>query len=170
MVLDPPPVEMEQLIERRKRLGQDLYDEVWEGTYHMAPMARIGHGWLQAQVIALLGPLAERAGLLVSGPFNLGQSDDFRVPDGGLHRGELDTEFVYLDTAAVVIEIVSPGDETYDKLPFYAAQGVDEILVVDPAERHVQVLVLAGDHYQDVEGSTVLGIQAGDLKAAIRWP
>jgi hypothetical protein len=29
-----------------------------------------------------------------------------------------------------VIEIVSPGDESWDKLPFYAAHEVDEALIV----------------------------------------
>ncbi len=170
VVLSPPPIEVEQLIERRKQLGLDGYDEMWEGTYHMAPMARFGHGRLQAQVIALLEPLAERAGLLISGPFNLGLADDFRVPDGGLHRGEGDPEAVYLDTAAIVLEVVSAGDETYDKLPHYAAHGVDEVLVVDPNERRVKILVLSGDRYRDAEGSILLGTQATDLQAAIRWP
>jgi len=170
VVLDPLPIEVEQLMKRRKRLGLDLYDEVWEGTYHMAPMARLGHGQLQAQVLALLEPLAERVGLLVSGPFNLGQLNDFRVPDGGLYRGESDPDTVYLDTAALVVEIVSVGDETYDKLPFYAARQVNEVLVVDATERRVQVLVLTGDAYRDAECSTVLGIQASEIEAGIRWP
>jgi Uma2 family endonuclease len=36
-------------------------------------------------------------------------------------------------TAALVVEIVSPGDESYKKLDFYAAQAVDEVVIVDPA-------------------------------------
>lgn len=69
-----------------------------------------------------------------------------------------------------MIEILTPGDETYDKLPFYAAHGVEEVLVVDPPERRLRVLVLAGDHYQDASESTLLTVRAGDLEAAIRWP
>ena len=87
-----------------------------------------------------------------------------------MHRGRPDPEAVYLSTAAVVVEIVSPGDETYDKLPFYAAHGVDEVLVADPARRRVQVLVLSGDHYQDAEASAILGAQASELSIAVRWP
>ncbi|MBO0835758.1 MAG: hypothetical protein J2P28_09590 [Actinobacteria bacterium] len=37
VVLDPVPAEVEELIERRRALGLDLFDEVWAGTYHMAP-------------------------------------------------------------------------------------------------------------------------------------
>ncbi|MGH9064185.1 MAG: Uma2 family endonuclease [Acidimicrobiales bacterium] len=170
VVLDPLPFEVEQLVERRKRLGLDLHDEVWEGTYHMAPAARFRHGDLDQQLAVLLDPLARRAGLVTTGPFNLGQPGDFRVPDRGLHRGRQDPEAVYLETAAVVVEIVSPGDETWDKLPFYAAHGVDEVMVVDPAERRIRLLVLAGDSYRDAEASALLGVPASDLEAAVRWP
>jgi Uma2 family endonuclease len=43
----------------------------------------------------------------------------------------------WLPTAALVVEIVSPEDETWEKLPFYAAHDVDEVQIVDPAERKV---------------------------------
>ena len=51
--------------------------------------------------------------------FNLGESEhDFRVPDGGLHRPGGDE--MWHPSAALVVEIVSPDDETWQKLPFYA--------------------------------------------------
>lgn len=170
VVLDPLPVELEELIERRKRLGQDCYDEIWEGVYHMAPMARFGHGFLDQQLAELLGPLADAAGLTPTGAFNLGEPNDFRVPDRGIHRGHPDPGAVFLSTAAVVIEILSPGDESYDKLPFYAAHGVDEVMLVDPGERRIRVLVLGSGRYQEAESSALLRIQASDLTTAIRWP
>ncbi len=76
MVLGPPPPELAALIERRRQLGLDQYDEVWGGEYHMAPMAHSSHGEIQAQLIALLHPRATEAGLLVTGPFNLGGPED----------------------------------------------------------------------------------------------
>lgn len=39
VVLGPRPQELVALIERRQALGLDTYDEVWEGTYHVAPAA-----------------------------------------------------------------------------------------------------------------------------------
>ncbi len=42
----------------------------------------------------------------------------------------------------MVVEIPSPGDETWHKLPFYAAHDVDEVLIVDPAEQTVTWLGL----------------------------
>ena len=32
---DPPPAELQALLERRERLGQDHKDEVWEGVLHV---------------------------------------------------------------------------------------------------------------------------------------
>ena len=48
------------MLERRRRLGQDLFDEVWEGVLHMnaAPSGR--HGDLESQLHVLLAPLARR--------------------------------------------------------------------------------------------------------------
>jgi Uma2 family endonuclease len=49
--------------------------------------------------------------------------------------------------AEVVVELLSPGDETYDKLDFYADLGVGEVLVVHPAERTVELFVLRGGRH-----------------------
>jgi Uma2 family endonuclease len=48
---------------------------------------------------------------------------------------------VYLPPAALVLEIISPGDETWEKLDFYAAHGVEELLIVDPEEKVVSWMV-----------------------------
>jgi len=32
-----PPQDFEEVLQRRRALGQDLFDEVWEGEYHVAP-------------------------------------------------------------------------------------------------------------------------------------
>lgn len=169
VVLEPPPCEVEQLIERRKALGLDRYDEMWEGVYHMVPMGRFRHGRLQARVLELIAGPAEQAGLLLSGPFNLGAPEDFRVPDAGLHQGQPDDEAVYLETAAVVIEIVSPDDETYDKLPFYAAHGVEELIVVDAELRRVRIFTLAGRTYEERSTSPLLSASAAELTAQLDW-
>jgi len=168
VVLGPPPPELAALIARRRKLGLDMYDEVWDGEYHMAPMAHSSHGRLQAQVIRLLGPLAETADLVVTGPFNLGRADNFRVPDAGLHRG--DPNAVWVPTAAVVVEIESPDDETWEKLPFYAAQGVDEVLIVSGEQRTAVWLTRQELNYLPVAASRLLGPESGSLTNDIDWP
>lgn len=168
VVLGPPPQELEQLIDRRRATGADRYDEVWEGEYHTAPMARGAHGLLDDELAAVLRPLARRAGLFASGAFNLGEPDNFRVPDRGIHRRR--SNAAWFATAAVVVEVVSPDDETWKKLPFYAAHGVDEIVIADPRDRSVVWLRLDAGQYRPVERSSLLDVAVADLAAQIDWP
>jgi Uma2 family endonuclease len=169
VVLDPPPVEIQALIAKRKRLDQDRHDEVWEGVYHMAPAPRNAHGDIQQQLAELLGPLARQAGLRPTlGEFNIGEQDNFRVPDGGLFREWEDV--VWNPTAALAVEIVSPGDESWDKLPFYAAHRVEELLIVDPATHSVDWLGLEDGEYHPIERSALIDLGPGDLAERIDWP
>jgi Uma2 family endonuclease len=101
--------------------------------------------------------------------FNVGDSErDFRVPDGGLHRSR--PSGAWQATAALVVEIVSPGDETRQKLAFYARRGIDEILIVDPADRSVAWLALRDGEYQPVTSSGLVEFGAADLADQLDWP
>lgn len=46
-----------------------------------------------------------------------------------------------VEGAVLVVELLSPGYETYDKLDWSDAVGVDEVLVVDPETRTPEVFV-----------------------------
>ena len=167
----PRPAELEELIERRRRLGQDLYDEVWEGTYHMAPAPHSDDGQLDAELAAILAPLAKAAGMTSSGPLNIGHPDDYRVPDRAVLRERQHATYVPTAAAAVVVvvEIVSPEDETFEKPPFYADHGVDEVLIVEGRERRVRIFALTGPSYTETGHSALLGISAADLAERIDW-
>lgn len=52
---------------------------------------------------------------------------------------------MYVATAALVVELVSQDDETWEKLDFYAAHHVDGLLIVDPQERQVHWLGVQPD-------------------------
>ncbi len=170
LVLDPPTAGFEQLIERRRRSGLDRLDEVWEGVLHMIPAPNLAHARIAQQLAELFGPAARAAGFeSAMHEFNLGDSEqDFRVPDGALHRpGAAGT---WLPTAALVVEIVSLGDESWEKLPFYAAHEVDKVLIVDPQERSVSWLALAGEEYRPIERSGLVNLGADELSGLIDWP
>jgi Uma2 family endonuclease len=77
---------------------------------------------------------------------------------------------VWHPTAALVFEVVSPDDETWDKLPFYAAHGVDELLIVDPTERSVHWLALEGGEYREAERSGLIDLGPSKLAERIDWP
>jgi Uma2 family endonuclease len=165
------PYEIDALKERRRISGLDRLDEVWEGVLHMVPAPNYGHARLGQQLAEILGPLARDAGLEAAmGEFNLGDSEaDFRVPDGGLHRPG--AKGVWLHTAALVVEIVSPGDETWQKLPFYAAHEVDEVLIVDPQACAVHWLGLAdGGEYRPLERSGLIDLGPTELAGQLTWP
>jgi Uma2 family endonuclease len=128
----------------------------------MAPVPRDAHADIPQQLAELLAAPARAAGLFPTGAqFNIGRPDDYRVPDRGLHRTR--TWGTYAPSAALVLEIVSPGDETWNKLPFDAARQVDELLIVDPQKRTVDRLELEHGDYQPNLGPV-------RLAERIDWP
>ena len=78
---------------------------------------------------------------------------------------------MYLPTAALVVEVVSPDDDTWEKLGFYARHHVDELLIVDPQERRVHWLALdAVGEYRPVERSGLVALGPTELADRIIWP
>ena len=169
VVLGERPAEIEAFLERRRALGQDGHDEVWEGIYHVAPMAHSWPGYVDNALAVLLDPFARAAGLVGTGAFNLGDGpDDFRVPDRGFHRRL--PSAVWVPTAAIVVEVISPDDETWAKFGFYAEHQVDEICTADPLTRELRWFVLAGPGYEETDASALLGVSVTELVGQIEWP
>lgn len=162
------PAKAAALIESRRKLGLDGHDEVWEGVYRMPPHADGGHAWLEAELPVVLRPRARARGLFFYGAANLGEPGDFRVPDGVVTRDR--TTNLYFIAAAMVIEILSPDDDTYRKFDFYAARGVKEILVVDWRTRSVRCFHLTRGAYEEHGRSAQLDVQTTTLVGEIDWP
>lgn len=169
LILDPASAGLAGLLEQRRRSGLDRFDEVWDGVLHVVPAPSGEHAHLSHQLSLLLAEPARAAGLFVTiGGFNLGDSEtDYRVPDGGLHR---QYRGVWHATAPLVLEIVSPADESWEKLAFYAAHHVDEVLIIDPASRAVHWLALEGAEYRAVARSKAIDLGIEDLARQIDWP
>jgi Uma2 family endonuclease len=137
----------ERLLAERRRTGADTRDEMWDGVLRMVPLPSSDHQALGAELLLALAPLAKARGLrpfYETGVFGPDPARDYRVPDLLFARPEHVTPRGVEGGCEVVIELLSPGDETYDKLPFYAAVGVREVLVIDPATRRVDLFVLRG--------------------------
>jgi Uma2 family endonuclease len=129
------------------------------------------HPWqayVDRKLAVLLDPLAGAAGLVGLSEFNLGEQADFRVPDGGYVRG-IPNE-VFVPTAAIVVEVLSPHDETWEKFGHYARHGVEELCIVDPPAHRVRWFRLAGDTYRETDRSDILGVTGAELEARIDWP
>jgi Uma2 family endonuclease len=167
VVLGHEPVIEAWLADRRAK-GLDGRDEVWEGSYHVAPHEHGRNGAVAMELVVLLREPARAAGLRAGGSFNLGEPLDFRVPDLGWHRGS--PEALYFDTAALLVEVLSPGDESYRKFDFYARHRVEELWIVDPVECSVRMWVLQDGAYDERTASALLGMTVSDVVDGIDWP
>jgi Uma2 family endonuclease len=169
LVLDPETAGLGELMERRRRSGLDRLDEIWEGVYHMVPAPSHAHASIEAQLMRIIGPAADAAGFEPTGRCNIGEGEeDFRVPDCALHRPG--ASGVWHPTAAMAVEVVSPRDESFEKLPFYAARGVEEVLIVDPLRRSVSWLALQDGEYRPVQRSGLIELGPDELAERVRWP
>jgi Uma2 family endonuclease len=169
LVLDPQPAELDALLERREALGLDHRDEVWDGVVHMNPPPSYRHERLSSILHRLLGPYADAAGLDLVGIVGIGVKKDNRIPDLTMQRPD-DAKPQWQETAAVVVEIVSPKDESRNKFDFYAAHDVDEVLIVDPAKRSVDWLGLNDGEYQPIKQSSLVDLGPSELAEQIDWP
>lgn len=127
----------EHLLEERRRLGHDVWDEMWEGVLHMVPPPSGWHQVLAHRLGLALDAAAKARGLVGShetGVFRPGTEPpewDYRIPDLVYSRREHRSERGVEGVAELAIEVRSPGDESYDKVPFYAEVGCREVLIVD---------------------------------------
>jgi Uma2 family endonuclease len=80
-----------------------------------------------------------------------GWPHNYRIPDLVLLKPErfrIDRNEYFEGAPDVVIEISSPGDESYDKLPFYAELGVPEVWIINRDSKVPELYQLQGDAYE----------------------
>lgn len=147
VMIDPDPAYLEQ----RRRNGWDRHDEVWDGVLHLVPPPTSFHQGLGTELVLVLSPIAKALGLRVFcgiGLFDPIQGEaNFRQPDVVVADPKYITRRGIEGRAELVVEILSPRDESRDKLPFYAHHGCQEVWLVDPETRAFEVYVLRGGTY-----------------------
>jgi Uma2 family endonuclease len=77
---------------------------------------------------------------------------NYRIPDLVLltpDRFSIDHNEYFEGAPTVVIEIHSPNDEAYEKIPFYAELSVPEVWIIERETRQPHVHVLQGDAYAE---------------------
>ncbi len=143
-----------QIRAQRAKSGADRYDEVWEGTYLMAPMPNVQHQDLVAGLTAVLHQVvvASGAGQVLPGANVSDREEDwtqnYRCPDvvvvlHGSRAKNCVTHFC--GGPDFLVEIVSPGDRSREKLQFYAKIGVRELMIVDREPWGLELYRLDGD-------------------------
>ncbi|HEX6736782.1 MAG TPA: Uma2 family endonuclease [Vicinamibacteria bacterium] len=144
------------LLEQRRRLGLDRWDEMWEGVLHMAPAPADEHQRMVGELLAFLLPLFRATG---RGMIRMGinvfdessPSENYRIPDltfvAAGHERLLAADGIRGGAPDAVIEVRSPGDESYDKLPFFARLVVPEVVILDRDTKRAEVFRLQGADY-----------------------
>jgi Uma2 family endonuclease len=153
----------ESILAQRRARGQDRWDEVWDGVWHMAPAPNIEHQRIEAELLIVFKEVVERGGLgLVFHEVNVADRErgmeDFRIPDLVVvlpeSRAQVRETFI-AGGPDFIVEIHSPGDETYEKLPWYAGQGVREALIIHRDSKAQTLYRLEGGQLIEVASSPV---------------
>jgi Uma2 family endonuclease len=131
------------MLAERMRLGLDRYDEVWDGEYHMVPAPNNEHQRVETKLVVALDPIASELGLHVRVEMSLFEpgvpgAASYRTPDLIVYRDEVGTVRGAEGPASLVVEIRSPHDESFAKLPFYERLGVGEVLIIEPDSKQVR--------------------------------
>jgi Uma2 family endonuclease len=126
----------EALLVERRKLGHDRFDEMWEGVLHMVTSLDLAHQQLETWLVYHWTPLAEALGMQVTvetGVFDPAVAGDtsYRRPDVAVWSPAHVSARGIEGRAELVVEIRSPNDESYQKLPFYERVGVQEFLAVE---------------------------------------
>ena len=128
------------LIRDRQARGIDHHDEVWEGVYVMAPAPNNEHQELVGEFIYLLRMVIDNRNLgkVLPGTNITDRPEDwtkdYRCPDVVFFSNDTQAEnrdTHWLGGPDLAIEIVSPGDQTREKISFYEKVGTRELLIVD---------------------------------------
>lgn len=154
VVLD---LELQQRLQaERAATGADRYDEVWEGTYMMAPMPNDEHQQLVSRFVAIFQDVLDwagradvRPGVNVSDRIEQWQSN-FRVPDVAVFFKEGIAEnrgAFWRGGPDFAVEITCPEDQTRSKLPFYESVSVRELLVVERQPWSLELFRLDGGRF-----------------------
>ncbi len=161
------------LLDERRAKGLDKSDEMWEGELHMVPPPSDRHQEVAGRLYRVFAAIAEAKGMVAryeGGLFRPDVDDDYRVPDQAYARAELRSERGIEGAASLVVEILSPNDETYRKLDWYASVGVGEVLVVEPESRRVELFASRDGRMVAVEPADIqaLGVRAETVDGKLR--
>jgi Uma2 family endonuclease len=139
MLITDPSIS-DRLKAERVAAGADVFDEVWEGVYVMSPMADDEHQDIQLGFAAAIKAACGwdsgtevRAGVNVSDRVD-DWTQNYRVPDVAvfLPGGQaVNCGTHWRGGPDLVVEVISPFDQTRQKLPIYESIGVREVLLVD---------------------------------------
>ncbi len=175
VILDMP----QHWLDERKRSGAERFDEMWEGVLHVSPSPNYEHQEFTFQLeMFLYREWALPARGRIVHELNVVHPDDeddwihnYRIPDLVLlskDRLGFNRNTYILGAPLVCVEIRSPYDESYDKLPFYIRLGVPEVWIIDRDTKEPTVFALVEGNYRAVEADAEGWIFSAAVGARMR--
>ena len=133
-------------------------DEIWNGVRRMAAMANRWHQTLAHHLHRYLddfwtGGRVDHEVNLTTPEDEDDWTDNYRIPDLVLldpARFAIDKNEYMVGAPLVVVEIRSPGDDSYAKLPFYAGLGVPEVWIIHRDTKVPEIRILNDDGEYDL--------------------
>lgn len=138
LILDPELAD--QMIAQRQAWGVDRYDEVWDGVYVMVPLPNNEHQSLVGELFVVLSDVVRGDNLGIAFPgVNISDQKvdwrkNYRCPDVVVFLKEtkaINCETHWYGPPDFVVEIISPNDQSREKLSFYEKIGTREVLLID---------------------------------------
>jgi len=143
------------MLAERQRLGLDRFDEMWEGVLHMVPPPKGRHQLLEGQLVHHLTRPAALVGCRVAPEIGVfAAENDYRVTDVAVFPEASLADRGIDGAPLVVIEVRSPDDESYEKVPWYLARGARSVVVIDQDRFSVEVFTSEGTLEQGPDGLT----------------
>jgi Uma2 family endonuclease len=135
------------------------WDEMWNGELHMAAMPNRFHQRLVFQLQSFLqNHWAKPSGGDVEQEVNLTTPEDeetwthnYRIPDLVIldsSRFHIDKIEYMAGAPLVCVEVRSPGDESYDKLEFYAGLRVPEVWIIERDTKEPEIYKFVHGEYE----------------------
>lgn len=153
-----------RIIRRRRSLGLDRKDEVWNGRYIIMPDPDDVHQDLVGALLTVLRIVISWAKLGNAYPGgNISDREDkwtanYRVPDVTVFLNDNPAEnrnTHWLGGPDLAVEIVSDNDKSRKKLDFYANVGTRELLIVDRDPWQIELFRLTNGELVSVGKSSV---------------
>ncbi|MEM9702351.1 MAG: Uma2 family endonuclease, partial [Planctomycetota bacterium] len=145
----------------REANGSDRWDEVWNGVYILMPLPNLEHQEIATEIAAEIRAVVKPRGGRTFAGCNVTDLADpatdwrtnYRCPDVAVYLADNPAEdrgSHYFGGPDLALEIVSRGDRSRQKLAFYAAVGVQELLILDREPWALELFRRHGDELQSV--------------------
>ena len=153
----------ERLRQERAACGADRYDEVWEGVYMMAPMPNNDHQRIVGRLTRVLDEIVtdRQLGEVFPGANVSDRVEDwdqnYRVPDVAVflkHSQAVNHGTFWFGGPDFAVEVVSPNDQSRDKLDFYGKVKTRELLIIDREPWQLELFRHQGSQMVSVASAT----------------